>query len=63
MLTEHDGPCRKCSFRHELCWDSCELYKEFRKMIQKANENRNLYSRGRTEEQLSTVRLKDKTKF
>ena len=24
-------PCKDCDFRHEACWASCEVYKDYRK--------------------------------
>lgn len=35
--------CKDCPDRHEGCWGSCDIYKDFKKRKQKANEARSNY--------------------
>lgn len=39
------GPCKNCTKRHELCHSSCKEYAEWKKHLEKAKENRDLFLR------------------
>ena len=37
-------PCKGCTERHTACWDGCEKYKEWKKMVDSANKARKEYN-------------------
>lgn len=38
------SPCKDCKKRHTACHDDCEDFSEYRRKIQKVNENRREFS-------------------
>ena len=37
-------PCKGCTERHTACWGDCEKYKEWKKLVDKANNARKEYN-------------------
>lgn len=40
MMAKPKAPCLGCNNRHQLCWNSCEIYKSYKTELDEFNQRR-----------------------